>query len=382
VTPGAAARGWRLWRLPVAVGVVLLVVAVGTALVHRSAGTGELDPDSVDPGGTRALATLLGGHGVDVQRAGDTDRVFREAAESGPAGLTVVVPFPELLAPRTLARLADLPRRVRVLLVQPDPFTLDALDTGVQVEEPAAKPPGGPGCALPAARVAGPADVDGWRYAAPDGATSCYDGGLVVTRTGPQIVYLGSAEPLTNDRLDERGNAALALGLLTESPRLLWLTMAAPELDSSGADNGLLAVLPGWVLPAAVLLLVAGAAAALWQGRRLGAPVAEPLPVIVRSAETVEGRARLYRRSRARDRAVAALRGGALSRLLPTLGLGREPGRQALVEAVAERSGVPAADVDALLHGPVPPDDARLVAVADGLDRLVAATLNPEGTPQ
>ena len=375
-------RGWRLWRVPIAVGVVLLVVAVGTALVHRSAGTGALDPASVDPGGSRALATLLDRHGVDVARVGDTDRVFRAAAASGAAGLTVVVPFPDLLAPRTLARLADLPGRIRVLLVAPDPFTLDALGAGVREAGPTVRPPRGPGCTLPAARVAGPADVDGARYTAPHGAVSCYDGGLVVTRTGPQMAYLGTGDPLTNDRLDERGNAALALGLLTESPRLLWLTLAAPEPASTGTGGGLLAVLPGWVLPATVQLLVAGAAAALWQGRRLGAPVAEPLPVIVRSAETVEGRARLYRRARARDRAVAALRGGALSRLLPALGLGRDPGRRILVEAVAARSGVPAAEVDALLYGPVPPDDARLVAVADGLDHLVAATLKPEGTPQ
>jgi hypothetical protein len=374
--------------MPIVVGLVLLAVAVTVAVFQRSTGHGSLDPRSVDPDGTRALATILGHHDVAVERVSSADRLFDAA--TGP--VTVVVPVPGLLAPRSLDRLAALPRDVRVVLVEPDPLTLDDLGTGVRPEETGGTPATRPGCALRAARVAGPADVDNLRYTARD-AMSCYGGGLLVTGgwdgeqgTGPRIAYLGAAAPLTNARLDERGNAALALGLLSETPRVLWLTLAAPELDSPGGAGGVLGVLPGWVLPVALQLLLAGVGAALWQGRRLGAPVAEPLPVIVRSAETAEGRARLYRRSRARDRAVAALRGGARSRVLPALGLGPDPGRPVLVAAVADRSGVPAAEVDALLYGPVPADDARLVAVADGLDRLVDATLHPrtavEGNPQ
>jgi hypothetical protein len=239
--------------------------------------------------------------------------------------------------------------------------------------------------------VAGPADLEGLHYTAPAGGTSCYHGGLVVSRgwdaervdgTGPRIAYLGAAAPLTNEYLGSQGNAALALGLLGGTPRVLWLTLATPELDSQSADGGLAAVLPPWVGPVAALLLAVGVLTALWRGRRLGAPVPEPLPVLVRSAETVEGRARLYRRARARDRAVTALRGGALSRLRPALRVGADAGRRTVVEAVADRSGVPAAEVDTLLYGPTPADDAGLVAAADGLDRLVAATLHTEGVSQ
>jgi hypothetical protein len=382
------ARRWRLWRMPVLVGLLLLAVAVTVAVFQRSTGHGALDPASVDPDGSRALVTILGRHGVDVQTAGDTRRL------AGVRDTTVLVPSPGLLAPSTVERLADLPPSVRIVLVEPDPFTLEDLGTRVQQAELSTSEARGPGCRLPAAQVAGPADVNGLRYTAPGGAISCYRGGLVVSRgwdagggNGPQLAYLGAADPLTNARLDERGNAALALGLLSETPHVLWLTLAAPELDSTGGAGGVLGVLPGWVFPATLQLLLAGLCAALWQGRRLGSPVAEPLPVVVRSAETVEGRARLYHRSRARDRAVAALRGGALSRLLPALGLGPDPGRARLVHAVADRSGVPASDVDGLLYGPAPADDARLVAVADDLDRLVAAALHDprtavEGNPQ
>ncbi len=61
---------------------------------------------------------------------------------------------------------------------------------------------------------------------------------------------------------------------------------------------------------------------ALWKGRRMGPLVAEQLPVVVRASETVEGRGRLYRSRRARDRAADALRTATLQRLLPRLGLG------------------------------------------------------------
>ena len=71
-----------------------------------------------------------------------------------------------------------------------------------------------------------------------------------------------------------------------------------------------------WQLWLVVLLV------ALWKGRRVGPLVAEELPVVVRASETVEGRGRLYRSRRARDRAAEALRTATLQRLVPRLGLG------------------------------------------------------------
>ena len=49
-------------------------------------------------------------------------------------------------------------------------------------------------------------------------------------------------------------------------------------------------------------LIVAAVLAAAARARRLGAPVAEPLPVLVPATETVTGRGRLYQRSRDRGR--------------------------------------------------------------------------------
>jgi hypothetical protein len=107
--------------------------------------------------------------------------------------------------------------------------------------------------------------------------------------------------------------------------------------------------------------------------------VAEPLPVIVRAAETVEGRSRLYRRGRARDTAAAALRSGARARLAGPLGLGGEPAPEALAAAVASRAGRPVAVAGGLLYGPAPADDPALVRLATDLDELVRTTLTREG---
>jgi hypothetical protein len=126
---------------------------------------------------------------------------------------------------------------------------------------------------------------------------------------------------------------------------------------------------PGWVW-ATAQLGVAAALAMLWRARRLGPVVTEPLPVVVRSAEAVEGRARLYRRAGARGHAAQVLREASRTRLVPVLGLPDPVEPAAVVEAVAARTGRPAEAVAALLYGSAPVDDAELVALTDELDRV------------
>jgi hypothetical protein len=118
---------------------------------------------------------------------------------------------------------------------------------------------------------------------------------------------------------------------------------------------------------------VVGVLVAVWRARRLGAVVAEPLPVVVRAAELVEGHGRLYARAGARDRAAASLRGAAINRLGRRLGLPRGASPQHVAEAVAPFAGGSAADVAALLAGPPPADDAALGRLARELDTLEAA---------
>jgi hypothetical protein len=186
---------------------------------------------------------------------------------------------------------------------------------------------------------------------------------------GRSTTLLGTAAPLRNDRLDEHGNAALALGVLGGRARLVWYLPALGDALAT-EEKSFLALLPdGWrwgVLQAGVAVLLLAA----WRARRLGPVVREPLPVVVPAAETVEGRARLYRRARARDQAAAALREAALARLAARLGLPPTAGAGAVAAAVSARASGPAGAVDATLCGPPPPDDAALVRLADDLDAL------------
>jgi hypothetical protein len=117
---------------------------------------------------------------------------------------------------------------------------------------------------------------------------------------------------------------------------------------------------------------------ALWKGRRPGPLVAEELPVVVRASETVEGRGRLYRSRRARDRAAEALRTATLQRLLPRLGLGTGAPPQAVVATVAQRwghhplagAGTDARFISYHLFGPPPATDNDLLQLARALDEI------------
>jgi len=114
---------------------------------------------------------------------------------------------------------------------------------------------------------------------------------------------------------------------------------------------------------------------ALWRMRRLGPLVTEPLPVVVRACETVEGHGRLYRSRRARDRAAAALRGAALGRIVTRLGLPRGVTDDATCQELASRTGRDAVEIRAILFGAVPGDDAALVKLTADLDALEGQVL-------
>ncbi len=162
---------------------------------------------------------------------------------------------------------------------------------------------------------------------------------------------VGSTDFMTNDGLLHAGNAALAMNLAGDRPRLIWYAPHRIEGETS-APATIYDLIPAnvtwivWQLWLVVLLV------ALWKGRRIGPLVAEELPVVVRASETVEGRGRLYRSRRARDRAADALRTATLQRLLPRLGLGVDAPAPAVVTTVAQRSG---ADANFVSYTPVWP---------------------------
>lgn len=364
VTVWAAARG------PLAiVGIVVALAAITAALTDRST-TGLLDPDAVDDAGSRAVVTVLRERGVTV----DVVRTAAEAAGVG-ADSTVLVPFPQALSAGQLDAVRG--SGADVVLVAPGAPVLGVLAPGVTVTtRAAAVEVRAPQCALPAAVAAGAVDAGGELYRVPPGSTGCYPdpvGDVALAQVdagGRTVTALGAPDVLTNGALAREGNAALALRLLGQHRRLVWFA-AAPEgvpVDEQRSFSELIP--PGWkwaagMLVVAVLLMVG------WRARRLGRVVAEPLPVVVRASETVEGRARLYRRARARGHAADVLRAATRTRLVALTGAAAEE-RAALVSAVGGRSGRPFGEVDALLYGPPPVDDAAMIDMARALDAVEA----------
>jgi hypothetical protein len=359
----------RAARAPTVIALIVLAAAVLIGLLSASGAPGLLDPAAAEEDGSRAIAALVRQQGVtvDVVRTADQARV--------PAGTTLLVPFPDRLAPAQLAAVAA--AGADVVLVAPGPEVLAALTPGVeQTARTEAVETREPGCALPAAVRAGAVTVGGAGYrveGGAEGAAACYptDNGAALVQVvagGRTVTALGSPDVLQNRSLADEGNASLAIGLLATHPRLAWF-LPEPEGPPVGTEESLLDLVPpGWLWGAGQLA-VAVVLLALWRGRRLGPVVAEPLPVVVRSAETDEGRARLYRAAGAREHAAEVLRTASRARLAPLLGLSVPAERAALVAAVGERIGR-SGQVQDVLYGPAPADDAALVALADRLDEL------------
>ncbi|MFJ8859338.1 DUF4350 domain-containing protein [Streptomyces sp. NPDC102451] len=384
----------QIWRRArgLLFAVLILVVAGVTLAAVRSGGQhGRLDPRSADPYGSRAVAELLKDRGVSV----DTATTLDEAIGATGPDTTLLVAGPNMLTAHQQHRLhtATAGSAGRTVLIAPAGPSVTRLAPGVRQEAHGPLTTRPPRCELPAARAAGATDMGGVHYAtdAP-GATACYpDNGLAPLLVLPgqetgDTVLLGSPDILYNDRLDQQGNASLGLQLLGSRPHLVWYL---PSLDDpsaaggssggndntdggSGGESGFIGLIPSGWLWGTLQLALAAVLAAIWRGRRFGPLVTERLPVAIRASETTEGRARLYRRADARDRAAASLRSATRSRISPLLGVSpRDTDSPAvLLPAVAARLSNPSHAPGALLFGPAPADDAALVLLTDQLDAL------------
>ncbi|WP_061299377.1 DUF4350 domain-containing protein [Herbidospora cretacea] len=355
-TPTITER-WRSWRGVLGAAGLIVVVAVLIVLVSGVRNGGRLDIEATSPAGARALAELLRGQGVTVTQVTTFDDAIARAE-----GSLLVVARPEFLAdPAKLAELAARPGAR--LLIAPTPPVLRALAPGVTARPGAAETVRDPGCDLDAAVLAGDAVTGGWSF----GGATCYGGTVSVSG---EVTLVGSGTFMTNGKLVENGNAALAMNLAGTHQRVTWFAPRSPLGVPDGGAKPLSELIPAnvgwfvWALVVAVLLT------ALWRGRRLGPVVEERLPVVVRAAETVEGRGRLYRARAAHDRAALALRQAALARLTPRLGLTATAGDDEIVTAAAARTGQDGGQVRQVLFGGTPSGDAALVALARDLDTI------------
>ncbi|GAA1017372.1 DUF4350 domain-containing protein [Streptomyces thermogriseus] len=367
--------------------VLLLVAAVVIAALRSGGQHGRLDPRSADPYGSRAVAEILADHGVTTRVVTTLDQA---RAAAGP-DTTLLVAVPDLLTDdqQSLLRSATAASGGRTVLVAPDSPSVGTLAPGVTADPaPSFDTTLSPDCSLPAARRAGTADTGGGvRYSTTvHRADACYpsDGlptllRIPQTGEGGDTVVLGSPDILYNNRLDQRGNASLALQLLGSRPQLVWYLPSlsdAPAPDTG--DRSLVDLLPSGWLWGTLQLFIAAVLAALWRARRLGPLVPEKLPVAIRASETAEGRARLYRKANARDRAAAALRSATRTRLAPLVGVPAAQAHtpEALLPALSARLG-DGQSLHDLLFGPPPRDDAALVSLTDRLDALEREVRRP-----
>lgn len=380
----------------VAVGLLVMLVAG-----PRASGL-PLDPDDTGHGGARAVAQVLRQQGVDVTVVRNIDDLESTLdAPDSRSGWTVVLADATFLgrgAAERLTRAVEQTRRLVVL--QPDEVELEDLALPLTVTDRGS-------AALTAgctSDVADPTDrlVASWsRYGLLDapaassrsavGAALCFpagstsgdasgsgrSGALVVLPPdgrAPETVVLGSARSVSNGQVLDAGHAAMALRALGPTEHLLWYVPSISDLDAldpsgnpvADPDRGV----PAWLAPGSWLAAAAVIAFALARGRRLGRLVAEPLPVVVRAAETTEARGRLYHRAADRPLAARALRVGTRTRLADRLGLPRSTPVVALVDAATRASGLPLSDVELLLDGPDPTTDRDLLLLAQRLADL------------
>jgi hypothetical protein len=369
----------RRLRYPAVVITIGLALVTVLAIIGRQADTASLDPRNTAPDGAHALSVLLGERGVSVTVAATTGQL------ASTSSTTILISSPEKLSRDALHAVAA--STSPVILIDPSLPALRAF--GIAARPDAITPAAGavnPSCTLPAAVAAGSARIAGDLYAAPAATTRCYvqqgDAALVQTARSNAAVttILGSPSTLSNARLGDDGDAALALGLL-DNQAVQFVPGALDAGPATGSHRGLINLLPSRLLWATLQVFIVLLVVALWRGRRLGAPVVEPLPVVVRAAETVEGRGRLMHAARSRGLAAQSLRAAALRRISRALRLGSGDDQAAVVGLVAERTAMPASEVQAVLYGGDPSDDASLVSLAQRLPSIETAVRQDGGQP-
>ena len=359
-------RAWRLW-------IVLALLLVGgvvlTLLTSSGSDRTPLSAANPAPEGAQAVVRVLQEQGVEVVQAEDYESALA-ALEDKDAALLFFDPNEYLTGSRLSELEAAAQKRV---LVEPTFAQLralapdisqaglvpeDIIDAGTVSEAR---------CPDPAAEAAESVSAGGLAYRGP---ITCFPvtgsseptAGLYAAAGDGSAAVLGYSGLLANGTIAANGNAALALWALGSQDTLVWYLPVPADIPAGAEPVNPFSLLPDWVNPLLAWTVVVAALAAFWRGRRLGPLALEPMPVVVRAAETADGRARLYQDSRALDRAAANLRAATLVRLASRLRLG--PGSTAadVVQAAARSSGRSAADVDSLLNRHIPANDSDLVA--------------------
>ncbi len=364
---GRRVLGWIL--------VIALLLGVGLLsmrfLVTDPDLTGTLNPESPGPSGAKALAALVRDQGVDVE----VTRSRFGAADALDSDTTLVLTDPYPLSDEAAKTLIDSADRVVLLTSSARMLRLLGLGEDAPVESGTVDAQ----CGIPEfARIG---RIDAERMFTPaSGVDGCFrepSGASAVLRAdvdGRTITLVEGTHLLSNEALAENGNAALGLALLAQQDHLVWYVPSFADGDIAAGDGDTLGDLtPEWLSPVILLLLVAGIAAIVWRGRRFGPLVAESLPVTVRAAETMQGRARLTAKAADAAHAAAVIRTGTRTRLAARLALGPRASVPEIADAASDRLRIPRASLYDLLGGPPPQSDNELIELARRLAELETA---------
>ncbi|WP_298037740.1 DUF4350 domain-containing protein [uncultured Microbacterium sp.] len=374
---GTAAKPARRWgALAGWVGLIavaaLFALVVGALAISAPESRNALDPESAKGSGSLALAELLRDQGTDISVV----RTRSAAMAALDDGAMLVMSDPFALSDDAVLELLDGADDAVVLSASSRMLRL--LEIGENTVG-ATHEPLSAVCALP--ELANVGGIRPERFFSPAaGVTGCFvdaDGGaglLVDERGSGRTLLLEAGALFSNDALIEDGNAALGIALLAQAEKIVWYVPSYADSDIEAQEAPSLAELtPEWVTPAILLLIVAGAVAAVARGQRFGPLVAETLPVTVRASETMQGRARLTARAGDAAHAAQALREGSLRRLAARLGLAASATPAEVADAASDRLRIPRGSLYDLLAGSLPTSDPDLVDAARRLSELEAA---------
>lgn len=367
-------RAWlrksRFWLI--IGGIFLLVTAL--ALVNALSGSGgsklDLAASNPAPNGGMATAEILKRNGVGLTQTDDLTGTLNAIAAGGPDRTTVLVyDAKDYLTAEQAGRLRA--SGARVLAIAPGPLTLAALNSDVRsagrISPRPEQSPFPAGCSNPAAEAAG--SIDSGPSNLYTGPTACFSGVMAQNQDG-RFTAIGSITLFDNGSLAKAGNAALALRLLGQDRNLVWYLPSTKDIATADGQPSLAELQPAWLAPLGVWLLIVGILAALWKGRRDGPLVEEPLPVVVKAAETALGRARLYQDGRAVGRAADNLRSASLKRLASRFRLGQEATVDAVVLAVLEHTQLGETEVRQILQETRPISESHFLAWSQKLEML------------
>lgn len=376
---GATARARLRRSIPLLIGaLVLAVVIILNLLPGEDEDGAPLSPGNPAPAGARAVAQVLEAQGIDVVRVHSYEDAL-DALDS--AGATLFLNDDgQYLSASQVEELMD--SSARAVLAAPGERQLSTLSGDFGVVGPVPLDIGGDAPALAAdcpdadatAAVSVPAtgilysgDVECFPATIDDTTAEDTTGGLYVTDEDGSVAILGAPSILSNESIDEAGNAALALRILGSSPTLVWYEPTGADVVSTGEGVDPMTLLPGWVNALLVWLLACAVLAMVWRGRRLGPLATEPLPVVVRAAETAEGRARLYQDSGSVAHAAANLRAAGLARMARRLRVDRSASPVEVLEAAARHTGRPRSDLERQFLERTPTTNRELVLWAQDI---------------